>query len=257
MNSCVWAELTLEPSLGWISTRLPAFVLVSFYQLFTQNGLDVCIYSIYSLTCKYKNRKKEFFAVLEFVFLGVEIQPRERQRWKPPSVIIDRTLLGGSNSFAVSSPSVIWTTGRRVNSYCCHYSAIWVLQQDTTPMCRKGFKTCDPVTADGSAWLLSAVCWERQLMCCGIVALCQTADELQVVCGRHGLTDCVISPVSHTFMPFTHKSPPPLIIVFYPAGTGSWNSPHLSAVWWKTAVNVWIWHISNFPCWHSEDLLIW
>lgn len=43
-------------------------------------------------------------------------------------------------------------------------------------------------------------------MCCGVVSLCQSADELQVVCARRELTDCVIWPVSHTFMPFTHSS---------------------------------------------------
>ncbi len=62
-------------------------------------------------------------------------------------------------------------------------------------------------------------------MCCGVVSLCQTADKLQVVCARHGLTDCVISPVSHTFMPFTHNSP--TFYYFYPAGTGSWTSRSL------------------------------
>lgn len=44
-------------------------------------------------------------------------------------------------------------------------------------------------------------------MRCGVVALCQAADELQVICARHKLTECVISPASHTSMLFTHNSP--------------------------------------------------
>lgn len=63
--------------------------------------------------------------------------------------------------------------------------------------------------------LLLRVCWECKLMCCGVVSLCQTADELQVVCVRHGLTNCVISPVSHTFMPFTHNHP--FFLIFLPS----------------------------------------
>lgn len=70
-------------------------------------------------------------------------------------------------------------------------------------------------------------------MCCGVVSLCQCADELQVVCARRELTDCVIRPVSRTFMPFTHSSSP-LFIVFHPAGTGSWTSRSL----FKTLVEI-------------------